>query len=98
MRIPPQELAVDATGAAEPQAIADLAKQTVGDGATDVLIAGRNDRDGDADQLARLARPLGALVNLLPLHPGGSSGLVPSDGGRSMGILLREPSGGGHRL
>ncbi len=47
-----------------------------------VLIAGRNDRDGDADQLARLARPLGALVNLLPLHPGGSPGLVPSDGGR----------------
>jgi 23S rRNA (adenine2503-C2)-methyltransferase len=43
-----------------------------------VLIAGRNDSNADADRLARLARPLGALVNLLPLHPGGSPGLVPT--------------------
>ncbi len=47
-----------------------------------VLIAGRNDTDADADRLARLARPLGALVNLLPLHPGGSPGLLPTDSAR----------------
>ncbi|HET7599755.1 MAG TPA: 23S rRNA (adenine(2503)-C(2))-methyltransferase RlmN [Gemmatimonadales bacterium] len=46
-----------------------------------VLIAGSNDTDADADALARLARRLGALVNLLPLHPGGAPGLAasPSD-------------------
>ena len=43
-----------------------------------VLIAGRNDRDKDAVALASLARRLGAHVNLLPLHPGGSEGLVPT--------------------
>ncbi|MDP3911241.1 MAG: 23S rRNA (adenine(2503)-C(2))-methyltransferase RlmN, partial [Gemmatimonadales bacterium] len=43
-----------------------------------VLIAGRNDSLEAADQLARLARPLGALVNLLPLHPGGAPDLGPS--------------------
>lgn len=43
-----------------------------------VLIAGRNDRDKDALALASLARRLGAHVNLLPLHPGGSEGLVPT--------------------
>ncbi len=43
-----------------------------------VLIAGRNDTPDAADALAKLAAPLGALVNLLPLHPGGSEGLVPS--------------------
>jgi 23S rRNA (adenine2503-C2)-methyltransferase len=43
-----------------------------------VLIAGRNDALGAADALARLAAPLGALVNLLPLHPGGADGLAPS--------------------
>jgi 23S rRNA (adenine2503-C2)-methyltransferase len=47
-----------------------------------VLIAGRNDRDEDADRLARLARPLGAHLNLLPLHPGGDPGLAPSSGNR----------------
>ena len=41
-----------------------------------VLIAGRNDTDADADALAKLARKLGALVNLLPLHPGGAPGLA----------------------
>jgi 23S rRNA (adenine2503-C2)-methyltransferase len=41
-----------------------------------VLIAGRNDSDADADALAKLAHRLGALVNLLPLHPGGGPGLV----------------------
>ena len=42
-----------------------------------VMIAGRNDTEADADDLARLARPLGAMVNLLPLHPGGAGGLEP---------------------
>ncbi len=42
-----------------------------------VLIRGANDSDADADALARIARPLGALVNLLPLHPGGAPGLEP---------------------
>ncbi len=47
-----------------------------------VMIAGRNDRDADADRLAKLARPLAAHVNLLPLHPGGDSTLMPSSGNR----------------
>lgn len=47
-----------------------------------VMIQDLNDRDLDADQLAKLARPLGAHVNLLPLHPGGAPGLVPSSGNR----------------
>ncbi len=47
-----------------------------------VMIAGRNDSDADADRLATLARPLGAHVNLLPLHPGGADGLEPSPSDR----------------
>jgi 23S rRNA (adenine2503-C2)-methyltransferase len=47
-----------------------------------VLIAGKNDTDADAAHLAALARPLGAMVNLLPLHPGGDPGLVPASGNR----------------
>ena len=43
-----------------------------------VLIAGKNDALEQADRLAQLARPLGALVNLLPLHPGGAPDLAPS--------------------
>jgi 23S rRNA (adenine2503-C2)-methyltransferase len=43
-----------------------------------VLIAGRNDSDRDADELAALARQTGALVNLLPLHPGGAPDLTPA--------------------
>jgi len=43
-----------------------------------VMIAGMNDRDEDADQLARLARRMGALVNILPLHPGGAPDLTPT--------------------
>src|SRR4029077_18025801 len=43
-----------------------------------VLIGGRNDALEHADQVAQLAGPLGALVNLLPLHPGGAPGLTPS--------------------
>src|SRR5438309_1449865 len=43
-----------------------------------VLIGGTNDAVEHADRLAQVARPLGALVNLLPLHPGGAPGLTPS--------------------
>ena len=47
-----------------------------------VMIAGVNDADADADRLARLARRLGALVNILPLHPGGAPDLTPTAGPR----------------
>ncbi len=43
-----------------------------------VLIAGKNDSLEAADGLARIARPLAAHVNLLPLHPGGAPDLTPS--------------------
>jgi 23S rRNA (adenine2503-C2)-methyltransferase len=43
-----------------------------------VMIAGVNDADADADRLAKLARRLGALVNILPLHPGGAPDLSPT--------------------
>jgi 23S rRNA (adenine2503-C2)-methyltransferase len=43
-----------------------------------VMIAGVNDRDEDLVALARIAKASGAMVNLLPLHPGGAPGLVPS--------------------
>ncbi len=43
-----------------------------------VMVAGINDSDTDADQLARLARRAGALVNILPLHPGGAPDLTPT--------------------
>ncbi len=45
-----------------------------------VMIAGVNDADADADRLAKLARRLGALVNILPLHPGGAPDLTPTAG------------------
>jgi 23S rRNA (adenine2503-C2)-methyltransferase len=43
-----------------------------------VMIRGVNDSDADAKALALLARPLGALINLLPLHAGGAPGLAPT--------------------
>jgi 23S rRNA (adenine2503-C2)-methyltransferase len=43
-----------------------------------VLIGGRNDSLEAADELAKIALPLAALVNLLPLHPGGAPDLTPS--------------------
>jgi 23S rRNA (adenine2503-C2)-methyltransferase len=46
-----------------------------------VMIAGVNDADADADRLAKLARRLGALVNILPLHPGGAPDLTPTSAG-----------------
>jgi 23S rRNA (adenine2503-C2)-methyltransferase len=43
-----------------------------------VMIGGVNDGDAEADRLAKLARRLGALVNILPLHPGGAPDLTPT--------------------
>jgi 23S rRNA (adenine2503-C2)-methyltransferase len=43
-----------------------------------VMIAGTNDSNADADRLVKHARRLGALVNILPLHPGGAPGLTPT--------------------
>ena len=43
-----------------------------------VMIEGANDGDDEARALALLARSLGALVNLLPLHPGGAPGMRPT--------------------
>ena len=47
-----------------------------------VLIADVNDRPEDAQALAKLARETGAMVNLLPLHPGGGVKLEKSPGRR----------------
>jgi 23S rRNA (adenine2503-C2)-methyltransferase len=46
------------------------------------MIGGVNDSDADADRLAQRARRLGALVNILPLHPGGAPDLTPTTGAR----------------
>ncbi len=54
-----------------------------------VLIAGHNDSERDADDLARLARPLGAMVNLLPLHPGGAGDLRPVKAARMQAFARR---------
>jgi 23S rRNA (adenine2503-C2)-methyltransferase len=61
-----------------------------------VLIAGKNDAPEDAAALAALAQPLGALVNLLPLHPGGAPDLTPTspDGIRRFARLVREGGAG----
>jgi 23S rRNA (adenine2503-C2)-methyltransferase len=56
-----------------------------------VMISGVNDRDADADRLAKLARSLGALVNILPLHPGGDAG-PHAHGARSDSRLRGEAS------
>jgi 23S rRNA (adenine2503-C2)-methyltransferase len=54
-----------------------------------VMIAGVNDGDADADRLAKLARRLGALVNILPLHPGGAPDLTPTTGERIRAFASR---------
>lgn len=59
-----------------------------------VLIAGKNDTPEDADRLATLAAPLGALVNLLPLHPGGAPGLTPSPRSQMLAFERRLKSKG----
>jgi len=43
-----------------------------------VMVEGVNDSDADASQLGKLARRVGALVNILPLHPGGAPELTPT--------------------
>ena len=43
-----------------------------------IMIRDVNDSEQDARELARHALALGALVNLLPLHPGGAPGLEPT--------------------
>jgi len=43
-----------------------------------ILIRNVNDRPEDLEQLAEIARPIGALVNLLSLHPGGPADLRPT--------------------
>lgn len=45
-----------------------------------VMLGGVNDRPEHAAQLAQLARDCRAFVNLIPLHPGGAMGFVPSSG------------------
>jgi 23S rRNA (adenine2503-C2)-methyltransferase len=54
-----------------------------------VMIGGKNDRDADADRLAKLARRLGALVNILPLHPGGAPDLTPTNPERIRAFAAR---------
>ena len=54
-----------------------------------VLIAGVNDRDEDLVQLARIAKAAGAMVNLLPLHPGGAPRLVPASRQQLAGFAAR---------
>ena len=61
-----------------------------------VLIDGWNDRPEDARELARLARPLGALVNLLPLHPGGAPELAPTGRSRITAFAAEIRTAGGH--
>ncbi len=53
-----------------------------------VLIAGVNDSEADAAALARLAQEVGALVNVLPLHPGGAGAHTPSPKRRQHGFTL----------
>ena len=43
-----------------------------------VMLGGINDATPHAEQLASLARECKAFVNLIPLHPGGSMGFVPT--------------------
>jgi 23S rRNA (adenine2503-C2)-methyltransferase len=54
-----------------------------------VLIGGKNDSDADADALAKLAHRTGALVNLLPLHPGGAPDLTPTPPARIRAFATR---------
>jgi 23S rRNA (adenine2503-C2)-methyltransferase len=54
-----------------------------------VMLGGVNDAPEHARQLARLARACKAFVNLIPLHPGGSRGFVPTPSSR-IGAFARE--------
>ncbi len=59
-----------------------------------VMIRGRNDRPRDAERLAAIAASLGAHVNLLPLHPGGSPALA-SAGASEIQAFARLVAAGG---
>jgi len=59
-----------------------------------VLIGGKNDALEQADELAEVARPLAALVNLLPLHPGGAPDLAPSPPAQMVAFARRLRSRG----
>lgn len=43
-----------------------------------VMLGGVNDHAQHAEQLASLARQCAAFVNLIPLHPGGALGFIPT--------------------
>ena len=45
-----------------------------------VMLGGINDGIEQARELAKLARECRAFVNLIPLHPGGTQGFVPTSG------------------
>src|SRR5215210_2516650 len=47
-----------------------------------VMLGGVNDQPDHAAQLAALARECRAFVNLIPLHPGGARGFVPTPADR----------------
>jgi 23S rRNA (adenine2503-C2)-methyltransferase len=57
-----------------------------------VMLGGVNDQPDHARQLSVLARECRAFVNLIPLHPGGSQGFVPTPSGEiaRFARLLRE--------
>ena len=59
-----------------------------------VLIGGKNDSLENADQLAKIAQPLAALVNLLPLHPGGAPDLTPTGRAQMLAFERRLKSRG----
>lgn len=52
-----------------------------------VLIDGVNDRNEDVAELAKLAKECAALVNVLPLHPGGAGRLEPSPKRKQHGFV-----------
>ncbi len=54
-----------------------------------VMLGGVNDSDAQADELAALALRCGAFVNLIPLHPGGAMGFVPSPPARIHAFATR---------
>jgi 23S rRNA (adenine2503-C2)-methyltransferase len=69
-----------------------------------VMLGGINDGVEQARELARLARECRAFVNLIPLHPGGSQGFVPTSGneisrfarllrGRDVEVAVRKSRG-----
>ncbi|MDB4916127.1 MAG: Ribosomal large subunit methyltransferase [Gemmatimonadetes bacterium] len=69
-----------------------------------VMLGGVNDNIEQARELASLARECRAFVNLIPLHPGGSQGFVPTSGneisrfarllrGRDVEVAVRKSRG-----